>query len=42
MADVDWFTREQLRAAFAGELDFNLPGEIAIAHHLIKHWLDQE
>ena len=42
MADVAWFNRDQVRAAFAGELDFGLPGEIAIAHHLIKHWLDQE
>lgn len=42
MADVSWFTRDQVRAAFAGELDFGLPGEIAIAHHIIKHWLDQE
>lgn len=42
MADVGWFTREEVRAAFAGEGAFGLPGEIAIAHHLIKHWLDQE
>lgn len=42
MADVAWFTRDQIRAAFAEELDFNLPGKIAIAHHLIKHWLDKE
>ena len=42
MADVSWFTRDQVRSAFAGELDFGLPGEIAIAHHLIKHWLEQE
>ena len=42
MADVSWFTRDQVRAAFAGELEFGLPGEIAIAHHLIKHWLEQE
>lgn len=42
MADVGWFDRNQVRAAFAGEGDFGLPGKIAIAHHLIKHWLDQE
>jgi len=42
MADVRWFTRDQVRMAFAGELDFGLPGEIAIAHHLIRHWLEQE
>jgi len=42
MADVRWFDRDEVRAAFAGELEFGLPGEIAIAHHLIKHWLDQD
>jgi len=42
MADVSWFTRDQVRAAFAGELEFGLPGKIAIAHHLIMHWLEQE
>jgi len=41
MADVRWFTRDEVRAAFAGELDFSLPGDIAIAHHLIMHWLEQ-
>ena len=42
MADVAWFTRDQVRDAFAGKLDFGLPGKIAIAHHLIVHWLEQE
>ena len=39
MADADWFSREQIRSAFAGNEPFKLPGEIAIAHHLIMHWL---
>ena len=42
MADVRWFTRDEVNQAFAGELEFGLPGEIAIAHHLIKHWLEQD
>ena len=39
MADVRWFTREEVRAALAGaNEDLALPGPIAIAHHLIKAW----
>lgn len=41
MADAAWFTRAQLRSAFAGEQDYQLPGDIAIAHHLIMHWLTE-
>ena len=39
MADVDWFDRGKIRSAFAGNENFKLPGDIAIAHHLIMHWL---
>jgi len=39
MADVDWFDRDRVRSAFAGLENFKLPGDIAIAHHLIMHWL---
>ena len=42
MAAVAWFSREEVREAFAGDASFQLPGPIAIAHHLIHHWLGQE
>lgn len=39
MHDVRWFPREQVLAASEGtEPGFNLPGPIAIAHHLIMDW----
>ena len=40
-----WFTRAEIRAAYedpAGKHDFHVPGNIAIAHHLIKDWAFQE
>lgn len=40
MADAAWFTKEQIRSAFAGEQDYQMPGPIAIAHHLIMHWFN--
>lgn len=41
MADVAWFTRADIRAAL-GETHERLkvPGPIAIAHHLIRAWID--
>ena len=44
LADVQWFSREAVLEAFAqgqspGE-GLRLPGEIAIAHHIIRAWLD--
>ena len=39
MADVRWFSREEVLLALAGESeDLVVPGPIAIAHHLIKAW----
>jgi NAD+ diphosphatase len=43
MHDVRWFDREAIRLALAGEHpEFKVPGEIAIAHHLIRAWADGE
>ncbi|MEM7220605.1 MAG: NAD(+) diphosphatase [Pseudomonadota bacterium] len=42
MRDVAWFSRDRVRDAFAGRLDHGLPGPIAIAHHLIMHWLEAQ
>jgi NAD+ diphosphatase len=39
MADVQWFTREDVLSALAGTNEkLALPGPIAIAHHLITAW----
>ena len=39
MADVSWFTREEVLSALAQKNpSLSVPGEIAIAHHLIKAW----
>jgi NAD+ diphosphatase len=41
MADVAWFTRDDIRAALAETHDrLKVPGPIAIAHHLIRAWVD--
>ncbi len=41
MADVRWFPRDAVRAALLREHPtLRLPGPIAIAHHLIKAWVD--
>lgn len=37
-----WVPRAELAAAIAGRADFTLPPPLAIAHHLIRHWLDGE
>ncbi|MCD2496952.1 NAD(+) diphosphatase [Microbacterium nymphoidis] len=36
--DVRWFTRGEIRAAYAGDLDLLLPGKPSIAHELISGW----
>lgn len=41
MVSVRWFNREEVARAMNGSHpDLNLPGPIAIAHHLIRAWLD--
>lgn len=42
MADVSWFSRNDVRLALAGEHPtLRVPGPVAIAHHLIRAWLDE-
>ena len=42
MSDVRWFTKEDVKLAREDKLDgVNIPGPIAIAHHLIKAWAYQ-
>lgn len=39
MHDVAWFSREDVKAALEGYNDaLKVPGEMAIAHHLIRSW----
>ena len=39
MADVRWFSREEVLLALSGESEIlAVPAPIAIAHHLIKAW----
>lgn len=39
MSDVRWFTRDEVLLALEDKLEgVNIPGPIAIAHHLIKSW----
>jgi NAD+ diphosphatase len=41
MVSVQWFSRGEVARAMSGaHPDLNLPGPIAIAHHLIRAWLD--
>ena len=35
-----WFTRDELRAALSGSGPFSLPGPVAIAHHLIRAFVE--
>ena len=43
MSEVRWFERHEVLRALAGENDeLNVPGEIAIAHHIIKAWAEGE
>jgi len=43
MAEVDWFTREEVAAALRGDegAAFIAPPSHAIAHHLIRWWLER-
>ena len=43
LADARWFTRDQIRAAMQGDADapMNTPPRQAIAHHLLRWWLDR-
>jgi NAD+ diphosphatase len=39
MSDVRWFTKDEVKLALEDKLEgVNIPGPIAIAHHLIKAW----
>jgi NAD+ diphosphatase len=44
LAGARWFTRDEISSAFASpeSVDFGIPGPIAIAHHLIKAWIERE
>lgn len=43
MHDVRWVSREDVQAGLAGDHpELRLPGEMAIAHHLIRAWADGE
>jgi NAD+ diphosphatase len=43
MADVSWFPRDEVVAALAGgHPRLKLPGPIAIAHHLIRAWAEDQ
>lgn len=42
MTDVRWFSRDEVtRSLQKQNKDLRLPGPIAIAHHLIKSWIDE-
>ena len=42
MADVRWFARDDARRALAGEHPtLKVPGPMAIAHHLIRAWVER-
>lgn len=42
MTEVKWFKREEVLRALAGRNDeLSLPGDIAIAHHLIRAWAEE-
>ncbi|MGE0386195.1 MAG: NAD(+) diphosphatase [Gammaproteobacteria bacterium] len=42
IAEARWFSRDEIRAALAGsrDLDFKVPPPYAIAHQLMRLWLD--
>jgi len=43
MADVAWFHRDEVREAVREtNVDLQVPGELAIAHHLIRAWAEGE
>ena len=42
LADVAWFSKADVAQALAGEHpEMQVPGPIAIAHHLIRAWVDE-
>jgi NAD+ diphosphatase len=42
LSEVRWFTREEARYLLAGKLDgLAAPGRLAIAHQLIKAWVEE-
>ncbi len=43
LEDAQWFTREQVRGALAGEqgVGLSLPPPMAIANHLLRTWISQ-
>lgn len=40
LEDARWFTKEELRAALAGEGPVRMPPPLAIAHQLVKTWVE--
>jgi NAD+ diphosphatase len=44
LSDAQWFTREQITASIQakGKPDLRLPPPLAIAHQLVKGWLESE
>ena len=43
MQDIRWFHRDEVLSALEEKNDnLSVPGNIAIAHHLIKAWATQE
>lgn len=42
LSGARWFTRDELRTALDApeSVEFGLPGPVAIAHHLIRAWVD--
>lgn len=43
LGDARWFHRDELRRALAGPdpaIGFTVPGRLAIAHHIIKAWVE--
>ena len=44
MADVQWFSRDEARAAVdqAPDSEIRVPGAMAIAHRLIRSWVQGE
>ena len=43
LADVAWFTRDDVAQALAGDTTrMQVPGPIAIAHHLIRAWVAEQ
>jgi NAD+ diphosphatase len=43
IVDARWFSRAEARARLAGEIvdEMRMPGTIAIAHHLLKDWVEK-